>query len=63
MKRRKGNWRKYWQLLNLQLANYGAYRLNFVLWRVRAVLSLLVMYFLWWTVFGTRGEMFLGARA
>lgn len=35
-----------------------AYRLNFVLWRVRVVIRLLVTYFLWWAIFAGRGEFF-----
>lgn len=34
------------------------YRLNFVLWRVRVVLGILVTYFLWWAIFSGRGEFF-----
>ncbi len=63
MKKQRNNWRKYWQLLNLQLSSYGVYRLNFILWRVRAVLSLLVIYFLWWTVSSGQAEIFDYSRA
>lgn len=34
------------------------YRLNFVLWRVRSVLQLLLVYFIWWTVFQSSSEAF-----
>lgn len=37
---------------------YMTYRLNFVLWRVRVVLGILVTYFLWWAIFSGRGEFF-----
>jgi len=56
--RKRRGWRKYWQLARVELAGYGVYRLNFVLWRVRSVVQLLVIYFLWWTVFASRNEVF-----
>ena len=37
---------------------YMTYRLNFVLWRVRVVLWILITYFLWWAIFSGRGEFF-----
>lgn len=37
---------------------YMTYRLNFILWRVRVVLEILVTYFLWWAIFSGRGEFF-----
>lgn len=36
-----------------------SYRLNFVLWRVRQVLQILVVYFLWWAIYSQR-TMFAG---
>lgn len=35
-----------------------AYRLNFFLWRVRTVLQLLLVYFIWWTVFQSQDRAF-----
>lgn len=35
-----------------------AYRLNFVLWRIRTVLQFLLVYFIWWTIFQTQSEIF-----
>lgn len=37
---------------------YMTYRLNFVLWRVRMVMQLLVTYFLWWAIFSGRSQFF-----
>lgn len=37
---------------------YMQYRLNFVMWRVRNVLRLLIVYFLWFAIFSNRGELF-----
>lgn len=34
------------------------YRLNFTLWRVRSVLQLLLVYFIWWTVFQNQTQVF-----
>jgi ABC-2 type transport system permease protein len=34
------------------------YRLNFVMWRVRMVMQLLITYFLWWAIFGSKEEFF-----
>lgn len=43
--------RRYIQVFTVTLKEYFAYRLNFVLWRVRAVLSTLIIVFLWSGVF------------
>ncbi len=45
--------RRYWQVFSVTLKEYFAYRLNFVLWRVRAVFSTLIILFLWLGVFDT----------
>lgn len=37
---------------------YMQYRLNFVMWRVRNVLRLIVVYFLWWAIFSERNSIF-----
>lgn len=51
--------KKYWPVFKNTLEEYFAYRLNFVMWRVRTVLQLLVVYFLWLAVFqNQRGEIF-----
>ncbi len=34
------------------------YRLNFIMWRLRVILRLLIVYFLWQAVFGARQELF-----
>ncbi len=39
-------------------AQYMMYRLNFVMWRVRMVMQLLITYFLWWAIFSTKDEFF-----
>lgn len=39
------------QIIKATIAEYSAYRLNFVLWRVRMLMQLLVIYFLWHAVY------------
>jgi len=43
--------KKYLLVTNLSLQEYFVYRLNFILWRVRVVVSILISYFLWSTVY------------
>lgn len=45
---------KYWPMFTIALAEFFAYRLNFILWRVRVVISILITYFLWQSVFRTQ---------
>jgi ABC-2 type transport system permease protein len=42
---------KYLQVFKISLEEELAYRLNFILWRVRNVFQILLTYFLWSTVF------------
>ena len=48
----------YLQIMKGTWAEYMIYRLNFVLWRVRVVMQLLVTYFLWWALFSQRETLF-----
>lgn len=43
--------RKYYQVFSVTLSELFVWKLNFVLWRFRVVLGLLLLYFLWSTVF------------
>lgn len=43
--------KKYIQVLKATLQEYFIYRLNFVMWRVRSVIQLLLLYFLWLVIF------------
>ena len=45
--------KKYLYVLRNTILEFFAYRLNFLLWRVRAVVSILITYFLWKSVFMT----------
>ncbi|KKQ52246.1 hypothetical protein A2865_02240 [Candidatus Woesebacteria bacterium RIFCSPHIGHO2_01_FULL_39_17] len=50
---------KYLQVFKISFQQEFAYRLNFIMWRVRNVLQIFVVFFLWDTVFSFReGELF-----
>ena len=49
---------KYWQVFVLSLSEMFAWKINFVLWRVRVVLGFLLLYFLWSTVFLNQNFVF-----
>lgn len=46
-----------WIVVN-SFSNYFAYRLNFFLWRIRVIVSILISYFLWYSVFQTKTTVF-----
>lgn len=50
--------KKYFAVFAITWQQGLAYRLNFILWRVRTVLQLLLVYFLWWTVFQSQSQVF-----
>lgn len=49
---------KYLAVFKISWEQGFVYRLNFTLWRVRSVLQLLLVYFIWWTVFQSKSEIF-----
>lgn len=49
---------KYLAVFKISWEQGLVYRLNFTLWRVRTVLQLLLVYFIWWTVFQSQDEVF-----
>lgn len=49
---------KYLAIFNISWQNMLVYRLNFSLWRLRSVLQLLLVYFVWWSVFQNQSEVF-----
>jgi ABC-2 type transport system permease protein len=49
---------KYLAIFNISWQNGFVYRLNFILWRVRSTLQLLLVYFIWWAVFQTEQQAF-----
>ena len=53
----------YWQVAKVSWSNGLVYRLNFVMWRVRVVVQLLSVYFLWLAIFGQTENAFGYSRA
>lgn len=51
---------KYWSIFRISFQQEFAYRLNFILWRVRNVFQILLTYFLWSTVFANPGTQIFG---
>src|SRR3989338_842145 len=49
---------KYVQVISNAIAENMTYRLNFVLWRVRRIVNLLLVYFLWHAIFAGRDTLF-----
>lgn len=49
---------KYWTVFSTSWQNEFIYRLNFILWRLRMVIRLLMTYFLWSGVFLVNREVF-----
>ncbi len=54
--------KKYFRVFSNSLQEYFAFRLNFILWRVRVIISILISYFLWQTIFQSQNQIF-GYRA
>lgn len=48
----------YLQIIKGTVEEYATYRLSFILWRVRLVVQLLVVYFMWWAIFSEHRELF-----
>ena len=51
---------KYWGIFKISFEQEFAYRLNFILWRVRNVFQILLTYFLWSTVFANPQTQIFG---
>ncbi|MBI4990876.1 ABC-2 family transporter protein [Candidatus Gottesmanbacteria bacterium] len=50
--------KKYLMVINNGLQEYFTYRLNFVLWRVRVIVAILISYFLWNAVYSQSNQVF-----
>ena len=50
--------KKYWIYFLINWEQSLVYRLNFTLWRVRSIMQLLLVYFIWWTVFQDQNQIF-----
>ena len=51
---------KYFSVFKISFEAEFAYRLNFIMWRVRNVLSIFVVFFLWDTIFANPGREVFG---
>lgn len=49
---------KYFQIFQVGVSEVFVWKLNFVLWRVRVVLRILLLYFLWSTIFLSQENVF-----
>lgn len=52
--------KKYLSIFRISFAQEFAYRLNFIMWRVRNVLQIFLVFFLWSTVFTNPGTELFG---
>jgi ABC-2 type transport system permease protein len=52
--------RKYRQVFKISFQQEFAYRVNFILWRLRNVLQIFLVFFLWDTVFSNPGQQVFG---
>lgn len=50
--------KKYWYIIKLTWSEILEYRLNFIMWRVRYLLGLITVYFLWFSVFPSTETLF-----
>lgn len=50
--------KKYWQVVKNTWAETTTYRLNFTMWRVRVVLQILTLYFLWFSLLPKNTSLF-----
>jgi len=48
---------KYFKLAQITLQEYFVYRLNFILWRFRSLVSFLTLIFFWLAVYGNRTDL------
>ena len=56
--------KKYWALVRVHLNNYVVYRLNFLILRIRGLIPLIIIYFLWQSIYkekATIGQYSLSA--
>ncbi len=51
---------KYWSVFKISFVEEFAYKLNFILWRVRNIFQILLTFFLWNTVFANPNTVLFG---
>jgi ABC-2 type transport system permease protein len=54
------NFLKYLSIAKISIENEFVYKLNFIMWRVRNVLQILIMFFLWSTIYSDPGKVLFG---
>lgn len=52
--------RKYWQIFSISFQQEFAYKLNFIMWRVRNILQVILVFFLWDAAFSNPGRTLFG---
>lgn len=50
--------KKYLQIIKTTWQEYSVYRLNFIMWRIRNIFSILIIYFLWLAIFSENNNLF-----
>jgi len=48
---------KYWSILKISFYQEFAYRLNFIFWRLRNIIQILIFFFLWNAVFSNNNQV------
>ena len=51
---------KYWSIFKISFEEEFAYKLNFIMWRIRNVFQIIVTFFLWSTIFSNPSEVIFG---
>ncbi|MBI2103398.1 hypothetical protein HYT59_00170 [Candidatus Woesebacteria bacterium] len=51
---------KYLQVFKISFQQEFAYRLNFIMWRLRNVMQIFLVFFLWSTIFSDNQKEFFG---
>lgn len=52
--------RKYWQIFKISFEEEFAYKVNFIMWRVRNVFQIIINFFLWSTIFSNPTTIIFG---
>jgi len=52
--------RKYWQIFKISFEEEFAYKMNFIMWRVRNVFQIIITFYLWNTIFTAPGREIFG---
>lgn len=51
---------KYWSIFKISFEQEFAYKINFIMWRVRNVFQIVITFFLWSTIFSNPGTVVFG---